>query len=221
MSHRALILGALAEGETRIEGLLESADVMATARAVRAFGAQAEREGPGRWLVRGCEWSSPSGPIDCGNSGTAARLLMGAAARFPLEAVFDGDPSLRRRPMGRVTGPLAAMGARFEGGETLPIRLKGGPLCGISHRNEPPSAQVKSAILLAGLGAQGEVEVIEPAPSRDHSEIMLRAFGCEVESEQDGGGLRVRLGGHRRLSGTNVTVPGDPSSAAFPLVAAR
>lgn len=220
ISHRALILGGLAEGETRIDGLLESEDVLATARAVRAFGAEVERSAPGRWRVRGGAWRSPESVIDCGNSGTAARLLMGAAAGFPLTARFDGDHSLRRRPMGRVTAPLAAMGARFEGGDTLPLILTGGGLGGITHRNARASAQVKSAILLAGLRARGAVEVVEPAPSRDHSEIMLRAFGCEVATEDSPQGRVVRLGERRALRGTSVSVPGDPSSAAFPIVAA-
>jgi 3-phosphoshikimate 1-carboxyvinyltransferase len=220
ISHRALILGALAEGETRIEGLLESEDVLATAEALRAFGRPVVREEPGCWRVTGGEWRSPEGPIDCGNSGTAARLLMGAAAGFPISAVFDGDESLRRRPMRRVTDPLKAMGARFGGGDTLPLRLEGGALRGIAFRNDRASAQVKSAILLAGLRADGAVEVIEPSPSRDHSEIMLRAFGCEVETSLSADGTRIRLGERRQLRATEVTVPGDPSSAAFPLVAA-
>jgi 3-phosphoshikimate 1-carboxyvinyltransferase len=220
ISHRALILGALAQGETRVEGLLESADVLATAAALRAFGAACERQGAGVWLVKGAAWRSPKGPIDCGNSGTAARLLMGAAAGFPIETLFGGDESLRRRPMGRVTAPLAGMGARFDGAATLPIQMRGGALHGIAHRNEPASAQVKSALLLAGLRANGPVELVERAPSRDHTEIMLRAFGCDVESRGFEGGVMVSLGARRDLVGTGVQVPGDPSSAAFPVVAA-
>lgn len=215
MSHRALILGGLAEGETRIEGLLEGDDVLHTAAAVRAFGPEVERVAPGQWRVRGGAWRSPSGPVECGNAGTGARLLMGAAAGFPLEAMFQGDASLSRRPMVRVLDPLRAMGAEAEGSH-LPVTIRGGALTGLSYVNEKASAQVKSAILLAGLRAAGEVEVIEPAPSRDHSEHMLRAFGCEVETQAG----RVRLGAHRQLSGTSVSIPGDPSSAAFPLVAA-
>jgi 3-phosphoshikimate 1-carboxyvinyltransferase len=145
---------------------------------------------------------------------------MGAAAGFPIEILFDGDESLRARPMGRVTAPLAGMGARFEGAHRLPIRMRGGGLQGIRHCNEPASAQVKSALLLAGLRAEGPVEVVERAPSRDHTEIMLRAFGCDVESRAFEGGVLVSLGGRRRLVGTAVEVPGDPSSAAFPIVAA-
>lgn len=215
ISHRALILGGLAEGETRISGLLEGADVLHTAEAVRAFGAEVDRLGPGEWTVRGGEWRSPSAPVDCGNSGTGARLLMGAAAGFDLDATFTGDRSLSSRPMERVLAPLRSMGARTEG-STLPVTVRGGNLRGIRFVNEKASAQVKSAILLAGLRASGEVEVVEPAPSRDHSENMLRAFGCEVESS----GGTVRLGGSRKLRGAWVSVPGDPSSAAFPIVAA-
>ena len=215
MSHRALILGALASGETRISGLLEGADVLHTAEALRAFGADVERAGPGEWRVRGAKWKSPAAPVDCGNSGTGARLMMGAAAAFPITATFTGDASLRSRPMDRVTSPLRAMGARTEGG-TLPVTIDGGGLQGIRFLNEKASAQVKSAVLLAGLGASGEVEVIEPSPSRDHTENMLRAFGCDVESS---GGV-IRLGPRRALEGANVVIPGDPSSAAFAIVAA-
>jgi 3-phosphoshikimate 1-carboxyvinyltransferase len=215
ISHRALILGGLASGETRISGLLEGDDVLHTAGAVRALGAELERLGPGEWRVRGAEWQSPAEPIDCGNSGTGARLLMGAAAGFPIGATFTGDASLSSRPMERVLGPLRKMGARTEG-STLPVTIHGGDLHGISFVNEKASAQVKSAILLAGLKASGLVEVIEPAQSRDHSENMLRAFGCDVETKN---GV-VRLGDQRALRGTDVVVPGDPSSAAFPLVAA-
>jgi 3-phosphoshikimate 1-carboxyvinyltransferase len=215
-SHRALILGALAAGETRISGLLEADDVAATARAVAAFGASAERVGDGEWLVRGAEWRSPSEPVDCGNSGTAARLLMGAAAGFDLIATFTGDESLSRRPMARVTAPLARMGARFDGGERLPLTLHGGGLGGIDWVNEPASAQVKSAVLLAGLRAQGSVVVREPMPSRDHTEIMLREFGCAVDAS-DGA---VTLGDQRQLIGCEIAIPADPSSAAFALTAA-
>lgn len=215
ISHRALILGGLAKGKTQISGLLESDDVLHTAKAVRAFGATVERIGPGVWSVEGAIWQSPQHPVDCGNSGTGARLMMGAAAGFPIKAIFSGDASLSSRPMERVLGPLRAMGARTVG-SMLPITIRGGDLHGVSFVNEKASAQVKSAILFAGLKASGEVEVVEPAPSRDHSENMLRAFGCEVASE---GGI-VRLGPRRELLGTQVRVPGDPSSAAFPMVAA-
>ena len=215
ISHRALILGGMANGETRITGLLEGDDVLHTAKAVRALGADVERIGTGEWRVRGADWKSPDAPVDCGNSGTGARLLMGAAAGFPIEVTFTGDASLSGRPMERVLGPLRAMGARPEG-STLPVTIRGGGLHGISFVNEKASAQVKSAILLAGLRADGDVEVVEPALSRDHSENMLRAFGCDVDTV-DG---TVRLGERRTLIGTDVIVPGDPSSAAFPIVAA-
>ena len=216
ISHRALILGGMAEGETRIEGLLEGEDVLHTAAAVRALGARVTRLGDGLWTVQGAAWRSPEAPIDCGNSGTGARLLLGAAAGYEIEATFTGDESLRARPMRRVLDPLRAMGARVGEADRLPVTIRGGGLKGIVYRSPTASAQVKSAILLAGLHAEGEVEVIEPARSRDHTEKMLRAFGCEVESE----GGRVRLGARRSLEATDIMVPGDPSSAAFPLVAA-
>ena len=216
MSHRALILGGLASSETRIFGLLEADDVMATVRALQAFGIAVEQTDEGYWRVVGGEWQSPSGPIDCGNSGTSARLLMGAAAGYDLTATFTGDQSLQGRPMRRVRDPLQAMGARFEGGDTLPLTLHGGGLRGIEHRNVPASAQVKSAILLAGLRASGPVRVIEPQPSRDHSEIMLDAFGAEVAT-RDG---VVELGNRRRLCAARIDIWGDPSAAAFGWVAA-
>jgi len=213
ISHRALILGALAEGKTRIAGLLESEDVMATVRALRAFGIEV-RHGEA-WRVVGGEWRSPAS-IDCGNSGSTARLLMGAAAGFALRATFTGDTSLRRRPMDRLIAPLKAMGTRIDGEEHLPLTLHGGALHGIAHVNRFASAQLKTAVLLAGLRAEGEVEVIEPNPSRDHGEIMLGEFGCAVEVA-DG---RVRLGRQRRLTGTTIRIGGDPSSAAFVWTAA-
>ena len=216
LSHRALILGALAKGETVIAGLLESEDVLATAAALRAFGVRVERFGPGRWRVIGGEWRSPEQPIDCGNSGTAARLLMGAAAGQGMRATFTGDASLSRRPMRRVRAPLEAMGVRFEGGDTLPLTVEGPVTRGIAHLNVPASAQVKSAVLLAGLGTDQPVEVAEPVASRDHSEIMLAEFGVAVERS----GSTVRLGAKRSLEGRLVSVAGDPSSAAFALGAA-
>lgn len=215
-SHRALILGALAEGETRIAGLLKAEDVMATARAIAAFGASVERDASGQWRMSGAEWRSPGEPIDCGNSGTCARLLMGAAAGFDLSATFIGDASLSARPMARVTGPLARMGARFEGGERLPLTLHGGALGGIDFVNELASAQVKSAILLAGLRCRGPVSVREPIPSRDHSEIMLREFGCDVEFENGA----MTLGEARTPQGRDIAIAADPSAAAFALTAA-
>ena len=216
LSHRALILGALAEGETVIAGLLESADVLATAEALRAFGNRVERFGPGRWRVIGGPWRSPEQPVDCGNSGTAVRLLMGAAAGRGVRATFAGDASLSKRPMRRVTGPLEAMGVRIEGGDTLPLTIEGPVTRGIAHLNVPASAQVKSAVLLAGLGTDQPVEIAEPVPSRDHTEIMLGEFGIEVERSAQ----LIRLGTKRTLEARLVEVSGDPSSAAFALGAA-
>jgi 3-phosphoshikimate 1-carboxyvinyltransferase len=221
ISHRALILGALADGETQIEGLLEGEDVVRTAEAMQAFGAGVERLGEGRWRVVGHgALDEPTDVVDCGNSGTGARLIMGAAARFAISTTFTGDASLRRRPMARVTDPLTEMGALAvsRGGGRLPLTLRGGALKRISYRQPVPSAQVKSALLLAGLGPG--VEVIETDPTRDHTERMLSAFGARLSFETLGSGRAVRLEGGQRLSGTHVRVPGDPSSAAFPLVAA-
>lgn len=219
-SHRALILGAMAEGETRIRGLLESDDVMATARAVAAFGARVEQASD-EWVVQGARWEAPNQPVDCGNSGTAVRLLMGAVAGMPgVRATFTGDASLSLRPMRRVTGPLERMGAIIEGGDRLPLTVQGAQLGGIDHRNVPASAQVKSAILLAGLGSQAPVRITEPVPSRDHSEIMLAAFGAEVAVDDTPDGWVVSLGEKRALKGGEITIGADPSSAAFPLVAA-
>lgn len=223
MSHRSLILGAMATGVTEIEGLLEGEDILATARAVEAFGATVERLGEGRWRVTGRGgFQSPAGVIDCGNAGTGVRLLMGAAAGYPIAATFDGDGSLRKRPMKRVTGPLAQMGARFDWQaeeDRLPVSVSGGGLKAIDYVQGVASAQIKSAILLAGLNAEGVTTVEEPEPSRDHTERMLRAFGAEVGVLPMGDGWRVTLKGGQALTGTAVAVPGDPSSAAFPLAA--
>ena len=224
MSHRALILGAMATGVTEIDGLLEGDDVLATARAIAAFGADVERLGEGRWRVVGHGgFRQPEGVIDCGNAGTGVRLLMGAAAGYPITVTFDGDASLRKRPMKRVAGPLAGMGAKFEwlGEEDrLPLKLSGGALSAIDHVQTVASAQIKSAILLAGLNADGVTIVTEPVPSRDHTERMLQAFGAEVGVQPAGTGWRVSLKGGQGLTGAPVSVPGDPSSAAFPLAAA-
>ncbi len=223
MSHRSMILGAMATGTTEVEGLLEGDDVLATARAAEAFGATVERLGAGRWRVTGRGGlASPAGVIDCGNAGTGVRLLMGAAAGYALTATFDGDASLRKRPMGRVTDHLERMGARFDWSGTkglLPAILTGGRLTAIDHVQTVASAQVKSAILLAGLNAEGVTSVTEPEKSRDHTERMLRAFGAEVDVSEHGEGWVIRLAGGQRLTGTSVAVPGDPSSAAFPLAA--
>jgi len=223
ISHRALILGALATGETRIEGLLEGDDVLRTAAAMGAFGAGVSREGEGRWRVNGRGGlAEPTEVIDCGNAGTGVRLIMGAAAGFALTATFTGDASLRGRPMLRILRPLSQMGASYlcRDGGRLPLTLKGGGLAGISYRLPEPSAQVKSAVLLAGLNAAGVTAVIEPEATRDHTERMLRAFGATVEVEDAADGRHIRLAGGQKLSGAAIRVPGDPSSAAFPLVAA-
>ena len=222
VSHRALILGGLARGDTEIEGLLEADDVLATARAVRAFGAEVEQAGPGRWRVRSDgEFRQPDGVIDCGNSGTAARLLMGAMGAFPIEATFDGDASLRRRPMDRVLKPLAAMGVQVRcPEERLPATLYGGFLRGLAYEPPVASAQVKSAVLLAGLNASTPTLVLEQKRTRDHTERMLAAFGADIDVEHSDEAWIIRLQPGRRLRGTRVAVPGDVSSAAVPLVAA-
>jgi len=226
ISHRALIMGALAVGRTRIEGLLEGEDVLRTAAAVRALGASAERGRDGAWTVDGVGvggFAEPGDVLDFGNSGTGIRLMLGALASTPLTAVFTGDASLRRRPMGRVARPLERMGARIlaRDGDRLPLTLVGAsdPLP-ISYTLPVPSAQVKSAVLLAGLNAPGETRVIEPLATRDHTERMLRHFGATVLTTSSNGGREIRLTGEVELKANNLVVPGDPSSAAFPIVAA-
>lgn len=227
ISHRALILGAVAIGETRITGLLESDDVLATAAAVNALGAQARRGEDGDWRVFGRGvggLGEPSGVLDMGNSGTAARLLIGVCATHPFKATFSGDASLSRRPMERVMAPLRQMGVQFtarEGG-CLPITVDGAraPIP-ITYELPVASAQVKSAVLLAGLNTPGLTTVIEPQPTRDHSERMLAHFGADVSIEDTpDGGRRITLTGQPELTGHAVYVPGDFSSAAFPMVAA-
>jgi 3-phosphoshikimate 1-carboxyvinyltransferase len=219
-SHRALILGAMANGETQISGLLESDDVLATVRAIEAFGITIERSGQA-WNVNGGPWQSPAEPVDCGNSGTSARLLMGAVAGMPgVRATFIGDASLSARPMKRVVAPLERMGAKIDGGERLPISIEGARLCGIEHHNVPASAQVKSAIMFAGLGTSASVNVVEPFPSRDHSEIMLANFGCKIAVDDTPDGWIISLGAKRELTGCKLAIGADPSAAAFPLVAA-
>jgi 3-phosphoshikimate 1-carboxyvinyltransferase len=226
VSHRALMLGALAVGETRIEGLLEGEDVLRTAAAMRLLGAEVEREGPGRWRVAGRGVggiAEPTDVLDMGNSGTAARLLAGVLASHPVFAVMTGDASLRRRPMRRVTEPLAQCGARFTArdGGRLPLAVEGArDALPIEYTVPVASAQVKSAVLLAGLNAPGETRVEERQATRDHSERMLRYFGAHVVVEAHGAGRVVTLQGQPELRGADVRVPGDPSSAAFPLVAA-
>ena len=226
ISHRALILGALAEGRTEIAGLLESEDILCTARALQSLGAHIEKEN-GIWTVIGRGLGglvSPKTPLDFGNSGTGARLMMGVVAGHSLEAVFTGDVSLQKRPMGRVLSPLKQMGLDIEeeGRNTLPLTLIGSPdLVPIAYRLPVPSAQVKSAVLLAGLLASGETSVIESEKTRDHTEKMLAYFGAPVSSEPDKeGGVRISVGGRKTFEGKPVTVPGDPSSAAFLTAAA-
>ena len=227
ISHRSLLLGALAVGETAVHGLLEGEDVLNTVKAIRKLGAQAKRNEAGVWHIHGVGIGGlrePGSVIDFGNSGTGARLLLGVLAGHPITAFITGDASLCSRPMSRVTDPLSGFGARFvtrEGGR-LPIAVTGAtdPIP-ITYRLQVASAQVKSAVLLAGLNAPGYTTVIEPEPTRDHTELMLRHFGAELEiSEGDDGASHIRLTGHPELSGRQVVVPGDPSSAAFPAVAA-
>lgn len=227
ISHRSIMLGALAVGETRVTGLLEGEDVLATAAAMRAMGATVERTGEGAWSVHGVGVGAllqPQGPLDMGNSGTSTRLLMGLIASHPITATFTGDASLSKRPMGRVIDPLSQMGASFEASEggRLPLILKGAsPAVPITYRLPVASAQVKSAVLLAGLNTPGITTVIEPIPTRDHSERMLRGFGAELDVEIEPDGTRViSIRGEAELRPQVIDVPGDPSSAAFFLVAA-
>jgi 3-phosphoshikimate 1-carboxyvinyltransferase len=226
ISHRALILGALAIGETRISGLLEGEDVLDTARAMRAFGAQVEDHGGGTWSVHGVGvggFAEPGQVIDCGNSGTGVRLIMGAMATSPIVATFTGDASLNRRPMARVTDPLALFGARAVGrsGGRLPMTLVGAadPVP-VRYVVPVPSAQVKSAVLLAGLNAPGETVVIEREATRDHTERMLAGFGARIKVEDGAEGRIVTLTGRPDLKPQTIAVPRDPSSAAFPVCAA-
>lgn len=225
-SHRALMFGAFAEGETTIDGLLESEDVHATAMAMSAFGAYVERDKSGRWTVRGVGadgFQSPAQEIDFGNAGTGVRLAIGLAASSDLTARFTGDASLSKRPMGRIITPLERIGARFETDEggTLPLTLYGAANpTPITYELPVASAQVKSAVLLAGLKAHGETMVIEPVPTRDHTERMLQAFGADLSIEHRDDARHIALKGPANLKGRHVNVPADPSSAAFLIVAA-
>ncbi len=226
ISHRSIMLGALAVGETTITGLLEGEDVLSTAAAMRAMGAQVERLGQGNWRVDGVGVGAllqPQAALDMGNSGTSTRLLMGLVASHPITACFIGDASLSRRPMGRVIDPLSQMGASFTAspGGRLPLMLQGAqPAVPIEYRLPVASAQVKSAVLLAGLNTPGITTVIEPVPTRDHSERMLRGFGAELTVEELGGERIIRVVGEAELRPQTIEVPGDPSSAAFFIVAA-
>ena len=228
ISHRALILGALTVGETTISGLLEGEDVIHTADAMRALGAKVERTGEGVWHIHGVGvggFATPSGPLDFGNSGTGCRLALGAVAGSPVTATFVGDASLSGRPMRRVLDPLEKIGAHVldatEGGK-LPLTLQGAadPVP-ITYESPVPSAQLKSAVLLAGLAAPGETTVIEAEATRDHTERLLKHFGAKITSKPHGEhGRRITLQGQPELEPANVVVPADPSSAAFPIVAA-
>ncbi len=226
ISHRALIFGAMAVGETRITGLLEGDDVLDTAKAMRALGASCTRTGEGEWSVHGVGvggFSEPDQVIDCGNSGTGVRLIMGLVATSPFAVTFTGDGSLRKRPMGRITDPVALFGATSYGrsGGRLPLTLVGAqdPVP-VEYATPMPSAQVKSAVLLAGLNAPGKTVVIEKEKTRDHTERMLAGFGAEITTEDTPEGHKITLTGQPELKPQDVAVPRDPSSAAFPTCAA-
>ncbi|MGD9869392.1 MAG: 3-phosphoshikimate 1-carboxyvinyltransferase, partial [Hyphomicrobiales bacterium] len=224
ISHRALLLGAMATGVTRISGLLEAEDVLNTAKVVAAMGAGVMREGR-LWAVRGLGTGGllqPEGELDFGNSGTGCRLTMGVVAGHPVEATFTGDASLSRRPMGRVLTPLKLMGLEVtRGADTLPLTLRGPDRpVPIVYESPVPSAQVKSAVLLAGLNAPGRTTVVEREATRDHTERMFRHFGAEVEVTPQGKGQAITVTGEAELTGRDVEVPADPSSAAFPAAAA-
>lgn len=217
ISHRALLFGGLAIGQTEIENLLEAEDCLATARILQELGIQAERVAQGCWRVGGGTLRQPDMPLDAGNSGTTIRLLAGVLAAQPFTSVITGDESLRSRPMRRVIEPLTEMGARIESeGGSAPLTIRGGPLRGIRYESPVASAQVKSCLLLAGLFAEGETTVVEPSLSRDHTERMLPLFGAELQRD----GLSVSVRGRQSLRGASIRVPADFSSAAFPLVAA-
>ncbi len=225
ISHRALILGALAEGVTNITGLLEGDDILHTAKAVEAFGAKVKQIATGQWQVEGvgrAGWRSPKTPIDFGNAGTGARLIMGAAAGFDIQVSYLGDASLSARPMGRVLRPLEQMGAKFNStDDKLPItQTKGGALTPVKFTPPHASAQVKSAVILAGLNTCGITELTETHLTRDHTENMLSAFGLNLTRTPKDKGQVVTLHGPATLKAANINVPGDPSSAAFLIAAA-
>ena len=228
ISHRSLILGLLAVGETRVSGLLEGEDVLRTADAARALGADVQHLGPGEWCVHGMGVGTllePRNVLDFGNAGTGSRLMMGVVGGHPIRATFDGDASLRKRPMGRILDPLKKMGVRVEmatEGNRVPLTLHGArDAIPIIYETPVASAQIKSAVLFAGLNAPGETVVIENEASRDHTEKMLSFFGADVRSENHGQhGRRITLKGQPSLAPRPIHVPADPSSAAFPMVAA-
>ena len=226
VSHRSLILGALSVGETKISGLLLGQDVLDTAQAMSAFGASVIDHGQGNWSVHGVGvggFSEPEDVIDCGNAGTGVRLIMGAMSTSPISATFTGDASLRSRPMGRITDPLKLFGAHAYGREKgfLPLTMVGARNAhGIKYTSPHPSAQIKSAILLAGLNALGETTLIEPEKTRDHSERMLSGFGADIDTVETKDGFEITLQGRPELIVQDIAVPCDPSSAAFPVCAA-
>jgi len=226
ISHRSLILGAMAVGETRIFGLLEGDDVLDTAKAMRAFGAEVTDHGNGEWSVHGVGvggFAEPDQIVDCGNSGTGVRLIMGAMATSPISVTFTGDASLNKRPMARVTDPIALFGAQSVGrsGGRLPMTIVGAETAVPVRYTVPmPSAQVKSAVLLAGLNAPGQTVVIEKEATRDHTERMLAGFGAQIIVEDTDEGRVITLTGQPELQPQTITVPRDPSSAAFPVCAA-
>ncbi len=226
ISHRALMFSALAVGESTVTGLLEGEDVLATAAALRAMGAQVERTGEGAWRIQGVGVGGllqPESALEMGNSGTSTRLLMGLVSSHAITTSFVGDASLSKRPMGRITDPLGQMGAEFttSPGGTLPLMVRGiSPAVPITYRLPVASAQVKSAVLLAGLNTPGITTVIEPVPTRDHTERMLTGFGADLWVEEENGERVIHLRGEAELSPQQIDVPGDPSSAAFFMVAA-
>ena len=226
ISHRAFMLGGLASGETRITGLLEGEDVLRTGEAMKAFGARISRSGD-EWVIEGVGNGcllEPKAPLDFGNAGTGSRLTIGLAGVYDMETTFIGDASLSRRPMGRVLDPLRLMGVQVRAapGDRMPLTVHGPKTAApIVYRVPMPSAQVKSAVLLAGLNTPGITTVVEPVMTRDHTEKMLLGFGAHLEVDTDDEGVRhIRIEGRGRLTGRTITVPGDPSSTAFPLVAA-
>lgn len=227
ISHRSFMFGGLASGETRITGLLEGEDVLRTGEAMKAMGAVIEKRGA-EWIIQGVGNGcllEPSAPLDFGNAGTGSRLTMGLVGTYDMETTFVGDASLSKRPMGRVLDPLREMGVqviRSAAGDRMPLTLRGPRNAApIAYRVPMASAQVKSAVLLAGLNTPGVTTVIEPVMTRDHTEKMLKGFGAHIEVETDGDGVRhIRIEGRGKLDGQTIAVPGDPSSAGFPLVAA-
>ncbi len=226
VSHRSLILGALSVGQTNITGLLEGEDILDTAKAMASFGADVERIGDGEWRVNGVGvggFAEPEDVIDCGNAGTGVRLIMGAMSTSPITATFTGDASLRSRPMGRITDPLALFGAQSVGRDKgmLPLTMVGArdPLP-VRYTSPHPSAQIKSAVLLAGLNTPGKTVLIEKEKTRDHTERMLKGFGAEIETVETDEGFEITLTGQPELKAQDIAVPRDPSSAAFPVCAA-